>query len=279
MNFKEFKKEYQHKPIEELPNKVSKKPLVSVFVQTYQHAFFIKECLDSILMQEVSFPFEILLGEDQSTDGTREICLEYAKKYPHKIRLLLHCRENNIKIGGEPTGRFIFLYNFYLARGKYIALCEGDDYWTDPLKLQKQVEFLNQHLDFVAHTHNAKRIGLGKGIMSTSESKVCTTNDIIEKGPFRTNSILFRNNQKLIELLTQSKPPFSGDRFLFIAVSLFGKVYYLNEVMCVYRINKGGVSQKTTYKKLKRDFYMIEHLSSYKDKIDFDKLIDHITHT
>ena len=144
MDFQNFKKKYQKIKPEEVVNTTASEPLVSICVQTYQHVDFIKDCLDGILKQETSFPFEILLGEDASTDGTREICLEYAEKYPDKIRLFLHHRENNIKINGKPTGRFIFLYNMFSARGKYIALCEGDDYWTDPLKLQKQVGFLEK---------------------------------------------------------------------------------------------------------------------------------------
>src|SRR5690606_4409195 len=113
-------------------------PVVSVCVQTYQHAPYIRECLDSILMQKTDFPFEILLGEDESSDGTREICIEYAEKFPDKIKLFLHRRENNIQIFGYPTGRFNFLTNLYSSNGKYIAICEGDDYWTDSDKLQKQ---------------------------------------------------------------------------------------------------------------------------------------------
>src|SRR6476619_44433 len=100
MNFQEFKEKYQHKEIVEYPNKVDDKPMVSVCVQTYQQVNYIKECLESILIQKTDFPFEILLGEDESTDGTREICIEYAKKYPERIRLFLHCRENNIVISG-----------------------------------------------------------------------------------------------------------------------------------------------------------------------------------
>ena len=100
MTFQEFKDQYEKVPVKECPNTVSGNPLVSVCVQTYQHAPYIKECLDGILMQETDFNFEVLLGDDSSTDGTREICLEYARKYPDKIRLFLHHRENNINIGG-----------------------------------------------------------------------------------------------------------------------------------------------------------------------------------
>ena len=153
MIFKEFKQQYQKVPVEHYPHKVKNKPLVSVCVMTYQHKKYIKDCLDGILMQKTDFPFEILLGEDASTNGTREICLEYAKKYSDKIRLFLHKRENNIKYNGNPSGKFNFLYNLFNSKAKYIALCEGDDYWNDPRKLQKQVDILEKNNDLAMCTH------------------------------------------------------------------------------------------------------------------------------
>ncbi len=122
--------------------------MVSVCVQTYQHKGYIKQCLDGILMQQTNFPYEIILGEDESTDGTREICIEYAEKYPDKIKLFLRCRKDVIYINGNATGRFNFMENLKACKGKYTALCEGDDYWTDPLKLQKQVDFLEANPEY-----------------------------------------------------------------------------------------------------------------------------------
>src|SRR6476659_4743748 len=153
MNFEEFKEKYQKVPVDLFPNHVTAHPLVSVSAQTYQQVAYIKDCLEGILMQQTNFPFEILLGEDQSTDGTREICIEYAKRYPNKFRLFLHHRENNIKVSERPTAKFNFLYNLFSARGKYIAMCEGDDYWTDPLKLQKQVDEMEANLDINICSH------------------------------------------------------------------------------------------------------------------------------
>lgn len=137
---------HSKKEVQEYPNNtLGLQPTVSVSVVTYNHAAYIKQCLDGILMQQTDFDFEILLGEDASTDGTREICITYADEHPDKIRLFLHHRENNIHVCGNPTGRFNFLYNLSKARGKYIAICEGDDYWSDPLKLKKQVNLLEKN--------------------------------------------------------------------------------------------------------------------------------------
>jgi glycosyltransferase involved in cell wall biosynthesis len=147
MDFKEFKKKYQKVPVKHYPTEAPDNAVVSVCVQTYQHVDYIRDCLDGILMQQTEFPIEIMVGEDKSTDGTRQICIDYATKYPDKIRLFLHHRENNIAINGKPTGRFNFIHNMFSAKGKYIALCPGDDYWTDPLKLQKQVDFMEENED------------------------------------------------------------------------------------------------------------------------------------
>lgn len=137
-----LQKEYlgENKPINQI------QPIVSVTVATYQHVNYIKQCLDGILMQKTDFPYEIILGEDGSVDGTQEICKEYAEKYPDKIRLFIRDRKLSQYIGkdGKVT-RFNGIWNRMSARGKYIAWCEGDDYWIDPLKLQKQVDFLESH--------------------------------------------------------------------------------------------------------------------------------------
>jgi glycosyltransferase involved in cell wall biosynthesis len=115
-------------------------PVVSVVVTTYQHAPFIEKCVQGILMQRTDFPFEILIGEDESTDGTREICERLAAEHPDRIRLFLRSRKDVIYVMGKPTGRSNFVGLMRSATGKYIALCEGDDHWIDPLKLQRQVD-------------------------------------------------------------------------------------------------------------------------------------------
>lgn len=137
-------------------------PVVSVCIQTYQHASFIAECLDSVLMQETDFPFEIIVGEDDSTDGTREICKTYAEKYPNKIRLFLRSEKDKIYINGKKTGRFNFIENLKAARGEYIALCDGDDYWINTMKLQEQIEKINSDTNYsivFSQTHLVDLVG------------------------------------------------------------------------------------------------------------------------
>ncbi len=130
-------------------------PLVSVCIPTYQHVEYIEQCLQGAIMQKTSFPIEIIIGDDGSVDGTVEICKKYADKYPDKIRFYDRARVLTRIFDNE--GHIICACNWWWtirdARGKYIALCEGDDYWTDPLKLQKQIDFLENHPDYVYSCH------------------------------------------------------------------------------------------------------------------------------
>lgn len=145
LDFENFKKEYQKVEVEEYPNNVLKavpKPEITVRITTYQHALYIRETIESVLKQKLTVPWEIIIGEDESTDGTREICIEYAKQFPDLIRLFLHKRENNIQILGKPCGIFQVVYNTFKARGKYISSLSGDDYWTSDCKLANQYKFL-----------------------------------------------------------------------------------------------------------------------------------------
>ena len=124
----------------EVPNNVVQSmptPIVSVRSSVYNHAPYIRECIEGVLMQKTDFPFEYIIGEDFSTDGTREIVMEYAEKYPHIIRVLT--ADQNV--GGKANG----VRCIRSCRGKYIAICEGDDCWTDPGKLKRQVALLEEN--------------------------------------------------------------------------------------------------------------------------------------
>ena len=124
-------------------------PLVSICCITYNHAPYIKQCIEGFLMQQTTFPIEILIHDDCSTDGTTEIIRDYEKKYPDLI-FPLYEEENQYQKGKASE---IDFYNYKRARGKYIAYCEGDDYWTDPLKLQKQVDFMEANPDYSVCFH------------------------------------------------------------------------------------------------------------------------------
>ena len=126
-------------------------PLVSICCLTYNHAPFVRQCLDGFLMQKTTFPIEILIHDDCSTDGTDAIIKEYTEKYPDIIKPLF---ETENKYSNGYRGKMDITFNYSRAQGKYIASCEGDDYWTDPLKLQKQVDFMEANPEYSVCFHS-----------------------------------------------------------------------------------------------------------------------------
>ena len=268
MNFDEFKEKFEKVPVTLYSHDVNVQPLVSVCVQTYQHGDFIRECLDGILMQQTNFPFEILLGEDASTDGTREICIEYANKFPWKIRLFLHHRKNNIAIGGGPTGRFNFMYNLYSARGRYIALCEGDDYWTDALKLQKQVSYLESTPEASICLHNSIVVKNGIAIGEKRKTKRFTVYDTSHALKYKvlgpTASYLFRN---VIELPNWFHSLYGGDAALLVLLSLQGQIHYMPDVMAAYRIHPTSIERSFESRPIVKAAWRIKQHKTY---IDYD---------
>lgn len=253
MNFKEFKEQYQKIEVVEVRNDVTSQPMISVLVQTYQHAAYIIKCLDGILMQETTFPFEIIVGEDASKDGTREICLEYAKNYPDKIRLFLHNRQNNIKIDGNPTGRFVLIYNLFVARGKYIALCEGDDFWINSQKLQNQVGFLEANPEYLFSMGRVDilidktgEIKKAKDHVKPSKEETYELKDYL-KGRFsQTSSFVFRNN--ITNFPKWFLNAHAGDQSLVVLiVGSKGKIKYHNQLFSIYRRNPNSMSNTSKY--------------------------------
>jgi len=272
MTIKDFIKNHQKKEVVHCLGLKEQKSVVSICVQTYQHSNFIKQCLDGLLMQETDFLFEILLGEDDSTDGTREICIEYAEKFPDKIRLFLHHRENNIEINGNPTGRFNFLYNLYNACGKYIAFCEGDDYWTDPLKLQKQIDFLENNKDYVLSFHDVNINNTRKNSVNNYRmvgflnNNNLETEDLLKPWFIPTCSIVFRNSDKF-SLPKWFALSANGDIALLLLLSLEGKFKYLNEIMGVYRMHDNGISVSFTgYSNVFSMIHLYQNFNEYTNK-------------
>lgn len=164
--------------------------LVSVFVVTYNQEKYIRQCLDSILLQKVDFDYEIVIGEDSGTDMTLSICEEYARKYS-QIRLLP--KTNHLGIAGN------WKRVLSECRGKYVAMCEGDDYWCDPLKLQKQVDFLEGDIneDFVLCFHDSKVVDENNNVLNdpnkeTTISKSLTSYDLMTTNNPPTQTIMFR---------------------------------------------------------------------------------------
>ena len=244
------------------PAVLSNDPLVSVIIVTYNHEPYIAEAIEGALMQKTNFPYEVLIGEDDSSDGTREICKEYAAKHPDRIRLFLNDRKNVIYIGGQPTGRWNFINLLKNSKGKYIALCEGDDYWTDRYKLQKQVDFLEKNSEYSGSAHQAMVIyekqSKKSHLYRLHVDQDLSINDFLQSRRFHTASFVFRKS--IIEKRGLPTDILSADRALFFLSATYGPIRYTDECMCVYRKSDAGISSRVTTEMLKKDLGMIPWL-------------------
>ena len=213
--------------------------LVSVCMITYKHEEFIEQAINSILMQKIDFNLELLISDDNSPDNTEKIVTRIRENHIHgnKINYVRH-KENK---GMLPN----FNWALNHCKGKYIALCEGDDYWTDPLKLQKQVDFLETNEMYAACFHRAIRLeGSTESLMLESwrENKAVSDETIISGvgGVFPTASLVFRR-EVVGAMLNVHSRPFSGDWMLSLYILLKGKFYFLSDIMSVYRVHEGGM--------------------------------------
>ncbi|RHL08516.1 MULTISPECIES: glycosyltransferase [Bacteroides] len=215
---------------------MNSQPLVSVVCTAYNHQDYIRDALDGFIMQKTSFPFEIIVHDDASSDATPDIVKEYEAKYPSLFRNIY--RKENWYSQGKNIWEYIFAS---VARGKYIAICEGDDYWIDPLKLEKQVSFLEQHAEYSICYHRVKLVTGEKIELSRIPRKYSMTQcDIARTNYINTPSVVFRNqSSKLrLELLSQC---ITADYVLWLLLSEYGKIAFLPDVMACYRINSGGI--------------------------------------
>lgn len=210
-------------------------PLVSVAVITYNHAPFIRECLDGVLMQKTDFSFEVVIGEDCSTDNTREIIQEYVEKYPGLIKPVFHDKN----VGGA---RNAYEYCYPRLTGKYIAICEGDDYWTDPLKLQKQIDLLEKNEQIALCYHRINNVDVNGKVLKEKVPEdniyLYTWQDIFHlKIP--TLSVVYRNCITIDpkEMMRVK----SGDYYLFGLLSSCGGAAEMGFVGANYRQHAGGV--------------------------------------
>lgn len=213
-------------------------PLVSIKCITYQHVNFIRDAIEGFLMQETTFPVEILIHDDASTDGTADIVRGYQAEYPQVILAVLQ-RENQWSKGIKPAQ----LLN-KMGRGKFVALCEGDDYWTSPTKLQKQVEVLEENSSVVGVFHAVEMtdengVLLGR-VPSYEGERTLAFEDIIAVNDRATCSMLFRHNSPGPDLAWAKSLPM-GDWPLQATLAAHGKWVLLPESMGTYRKHRGGV--------------------------------------
>ncbi len=220
---------------------------VSVCVPTYNHEKYIAQMLDGALMQQTDFAFEIVVGDDASTDSAPAIIEEYAQRFPDKIRAYLHPQNLGPKDPKEFGGRNNVLFLLKACRGQYVALCEGDDYWTDPFKLQKQVDFLEAHPDFAICHHDLEIIyedgSESHSFNPKTQKLISGIEDLLEDRWFvGTASLMYRNFFQEEEFADWHHRAAAGDWALVIQLAARGGIGYIPEVMGNYRKHRGGLS-------------------------------------
>lgn len=227
---------------------MNNRTLVSICCITYNHGPYIRACLDGFVMQKTNFDFEVLINDDCSTDGTTDIIKEYAAKYPTIIKPIFHA-ENQYSKG---IRRILATFVFPRAKGKYIALCEGDDYWTDQYKLEKQVAFLESNPDYglvytgahVLH-ERTKEISINNSCQQDYVSLLVNEDRII------TLTTCFRKDllDNYCRDITCSSQWLMGDLPWWLYFSYFSKIKWLSDLTGVYRFLDNSASHSTDIKK------------------------------
>ncbi len=224
---------------------------VSVCMPIFQHEKYLRDALDGVLAQQTDFTFEIVAGDDGSTDRSPQILQEYALKHPEKIRAFAHPENLGPAYPKEFAGRNNVLFLLKACKGQYVALCEGDDYWTDPLKLQKQVNFMDKNPEFSICHHNLaviyEDLSPTHNFNPPEQKLNSTIEDLLEDKWFiGTASTLYRNHFLSGDFAPWHHLAASGDWALVLQIAARGPIHFIPETMGVYRKHQGGLSNVQT---------------------------------
>ncbi len=221
--------------------------LLSICCITYNHESFIADTLDSFLMQETDFPFEIIIGEDCSSDNTREVIKKYQNKFPNLIRVI----ESEHNVGMHKN----YFRTHYACKSPYIAFCEGDDYWTDPKKLSIQVSFLENNPEYVISGHDAFTVDengkkIGGSLLSELFKKDISKHDYIKQYWVLTMSRVYRN--VITEFPKEMYNIVNIDYFHLYLLDKFGKRKFHDDIKnAAYRKHSGGIWSSLLYREQK----------------------------
>lgn len=235
---------------------------VSIICNTFNHDKYIKQALESFLMQLVNFNYEILVHDDASTDDTTKILREYEIKYPDLIKVIYQSENQYSK------GISVNQYNTSRSIGEYIAICEGDDYWLDPYKLQKQVDYLDQNPKCLLVVHGSMRRNVNNPFAKrkwvfTNKSRILSSEEIIENRAIIAahNSFMYRNLEHFFPDFFNVLGVWDITRMLYF--STHGYVYYMSEIMSIYHVGiPGSWNERVRLNEVK----LVKH---YEKEIDF----------
>ncbi len=250
---------------------------VSVAMITYNHEQYLKEAIEGVLKQKANFSIEFIIANDNSPDNSDTIIKDYLSDLPKNIEI----RYIKHKINKGIMGNFIWVLE--QCQSKYIALCEGDDYWTDPYKLQKQVDFLEKNEDYTIVGHKSMIDHFGERIEKRNYNvkNPILIKDWIGKMPFFTSAFLFKKNDLDLQLMKQFNKFISGDRIVITLLLMKGNGYLIDEYMSVYRHHKGGISQTENIIKIKKNEILLYKelnkitLKKYKNTVYNSVLFNH----
>lgn len=228
-------------------------PKVSVCMIAYHHEAFIGQAIESVLNQKVGYCLELVIGEDCGFDGTRAICEKYAA-LDSRVRLLPSDRNHGVMNNFRRT--------LDACVGEYVAVCEGDDYWLDSLKLQKQIEWLDHQREFAGSAHQSLVVCVGKTDRTFRENvpNEISVGDLLGGRLFHTASIVFR--REVLATFLPAPDVLSADRLLNLCIAFHGKIHYSDDAMCAYRIHGGGMSSNATVALMQRDLASVAYLKS-----------------
>ncbi len=236
-------------------------PLLTIACPSYNHEKYIKQTLDSFLMQKTTFKYEILIHDDASTDNTTKIIKDYVRLYPEIIKAVIQSKNQHSK--GIKNAEIILP----LIKTKYIALCEGDDYWTDPYKLQKQVDFLEANPDVAVTYHDSIKININNAVIAETEVGFENRKDFnnleLQKGAWlSTRTMCFRNT---LNIPNQFEKVLNGDTFLTALIGEIGHGKYMSDIKpAVYRIHDEGIwSSISSLKKTTNKYKTFELMHDY----------------
>ena len=215
-----------------------KNKILTIFCLTYNHEKYIRKTLEGFVNQKTTFDYNIIIHDDASTDKTQEIINEFVKKYPRKF-IIIFQKENQYSKGVDITNKFILP----MINSKYIAICEGDDYWCDENKIQLQIEYMESNPNCSLCVHNTLFINengtsLQKTFNDIGKSTKISVEELIMKNICQTSSYLYKSEFKYLP--ENFQVPGVGDSPLRLWLALHGEVYYIDKVMSCYRI--GGAN-------------------------------------
>jgi glycosyltransferase involved in cell wall biosynthesis len=221
----------------------SQQPVISVFMLAYNHEPYIAQAIQSILDQKTDLEYELVIGEDCSTDNTRAVINGFKEKYPEKIKVI----ENTTNVGMHEN----FLRTLFSCRGKYLCLCEGDDYWVNPDKLNLQYQFLESNPDYVLVCGNHKKFiqnsnQFDKGNPPSVKDHDIAFEKLIRFNCITTATIMFRNVLTREDFTPDFFSIISCDWYMYMKLLNHGKIRYLSDTFAVYRINEGSINGRST---------------------------------